>query len=177
MQCPLFGCIQPLLVLFSSLQCLLWQSSLVPYGFNVYPVGPVAWYLSWILFYVSHWNPDHTRSQSSMYLSLFSSMAHATVQLSTAGTTLTWSSSLSLLWALFHAFTGLMFTETLFCIEADYKVPPAVITSTNSARAAVLSLAVRGNVACGCTVGSATGYVHVAKLAWDSRSCWSPDFC
>lgn len=65
------------LFLFSFLQRLLWQSSLVPYGFNFYPVGPVARYLSWILFYVSHWNPYHTRSQSSMYLSLFSSKAHA----------------------------------------------------------------------------------------------------
>lgn len=52
-----------------------------------------------------------------------------TIQLSTVGTTLTWSSSLSLLWALFQAFVNLRFTETLFCIDANCKVPPAVITS------------------------------------------------
>lgn len=71
-QFPFFCYIQPLLV-FSSSQCLLWQSSLVSYGFNICPVGPVAWYLSWILFYVSHWNPYHTCSQSSTYLLLFPS--------------------------------------------------------------------------------------------------------
>lgn len=99
-----------------------------------------------------------------------------TIQLSTAGTTLTRSSSLSPLWALFYAFAGLKFTETLFCIDAHHRVPPAVISSTSSARTAVLSLAGRGNVAGGCTVGSATGCVHAVKLAWDSRSRWSPDF-
>lgn len=54
---------------------------------------------------------------------------------------------------------------------------PAVITSTNSGRDALLSLAVRGNVDWGYTVRSATSYVHAVKLAWDSRSCWIPDFC
>jgi len=42
-----------------------------------------------------------------------------TTQLSTAGTTLTWSSNLFLLWALFHALVDLMFTETLFCVDAN----------------------------------------------------------
>lgn len=70
-----------------------------------------------------------------------------------------------------------MFTEILFSIDANCKVPPAVITSTNSARAAMLSLAVRGNVACECTVGGATGYVHAVRLPWDSRLSLSPDFC
>lgn len=54
---------------------------------------------------------------------------------------------------------------------------PAVITSASSGYDALLPLAVRGNAARGCTVRGPTSYVHAVKLAWDSRSCWIPDFC
>lgn len=61
---------------------------------------------------------------------------------------------------------------SVFMLIAKY---PAVITNTNSD--ALLSLAVRGNVAWGCIARGATSYIHAVKLAWDSRSCGIPDFC
>lgn len=139
MQWQWSSCLQPLL-LFLSLQRLLWPSSLVPYSFNVYPVGPLAWYLSWILFYVSHWNPYHARSQSSMYLSLFFSKTHASYY--PAVSCRNHLGTVKGLGALFHTFVGLMSAATSFCVDANYKVLPALITMTSSACAAMPALAV-----------------------------------
>lgn len=122
-QFPFFCYIQPLLV-FSSSQCLLWQSSLVSYGFNICPVGPVAWYLSWILFYVSHWNPYHTCSQSSTYLLLFPSktLSRCSPTINCRDHPDTFKQLVPAVSRDIMPLQGLMFTATLFFVNANYQV-------------------------------------------------------